>query len=162
MARREKKDATAPKPPARQQTAGKGHGWNKFVPTEQDRQMVMLAAAVGMPHDRIARMVRFPDGVTAKTLREHFAGELETGMDKANLAVAGNLFRMATSPTHKGAPASAIFWMKARARWSEQGPLTAVSVDFDADQKSGGLRRFTLKIGEREPDDDGTGPVDGG
>lgn len=157
MAARQKKDASAAKPPARRQTAGKGHGWNKFIPTDADRQMVMLAAAVGMPHDRIAKQVRFPDGITAKTLREHFAAELDTGSDRANLTVAGSLFRTANDRAHKGHPVAAIFWMKTRARWSEQGPLAAVTAEFETDKANGGLRRFTLKIGEREPDDEAGG-----
>lgn len=147
-----KKDAT-PSKPRKPGLAGNG-GLNKFVPSELDRQTVTMAAAIGMQRPRICKMVRFPDGISEPTLNRYFAEELALGADRANLAVAGNLFRMATSTTHPGAVASAIFWMKTRARWTQEGPM---QVDLQAvthASEKGSITRFTLKIGERDLSDD--------
>jgi hypothetical protein len=122
----------------------------EFVPTPQQRQLVQMAAAIGIPQDRIARLVAFPETIAIGTLTKHFAEELELGGDRANLAVAGNLFRHATG-SDKQAVTAAIFWMKTRARWATEGPF---QVDANAAvDKDGTITRFTLKIGEREPDE---------
>jgi hypothetical protein len=165
MAVRQKKDAASSKPepakagakktPSRKQIAGEGagSGWNKFVPTDQDRQIVMLAVACGMTQEAIAKQVRFPDGINVKTLLAHFPTELAVGSDRATIRVAGALFATALDRGHKGHPVAAIFWMKTRGRWSESGPLSAVATMEESGDGTG-TRRFTLKIGERDAGDD--------
>ena len=53
-----------------------------------------------------------------EVLRLHYLGELASGHIKANAKVAENLFRKATGEGRESVIA-AIFWLKARARWTE-------------------------------------------
>tara|TARA_Y100000593_G_scaffold38802_1_gene75111 strand:+ start:784 stop:1110 length:327 start_codon:yes stop_codon:yes gene_type:complete len=76
------------------------------------RKTVKAMAAYGIRHDDIARVV----GVTGKTLRKHYRGELDTGHIEANAQVAGSLFQNA-----KGGNVTAqIWWTKTRMGWSEK------------------------------------------
>ena len=68
-------------------------------------------AAYGIPHLDIAKVI----GIDRKTLEKHYRYELDTGHIKATAKVAESLFKKATG----GNVAAAIFWMKARAGWSE-------------------------------------------
>lgn len=69
-------------------------------------------AAFGIPHIDIARVV----GINRNTLEKHYRYELDTGHVKATAKVAESLYKRATN----GNVAAAIFWMKARAGWSEK------------------------------------------
>jgi hypothetical protein len=60
----------------------------------------------------IARLL----GISDNTLREHLDLELKIGEAKATAKVAQTLFAKAVA----GDTASLIFWMKARANWSEK------------------------------------------
>jgi hypothetical protein len=84
-----------------------------FQPTEENRRTVLAMAGYGIPHDHIAVVV----GIAPMTLRKHFRAELDTGETLANAKVAETLYRMATSGENV---AAAIFWLKARAGWSEK------------------------------------------
>jgi len=83
-------------------------------PTPETRALAEQLSAYGIPQDDIAKLVK----VSPKTLREHYAEELETGSIKATAKVAGALFKAATG-TGQGAITAAIFWMKTRAGWRE-------------------------------------------
>ena len=87
------------------------------VPTDDSRNMVESLSGFGIPQDEIARLV----GVDPKTLRFHYADQIELGGIKATAKVAQNLFTMACKPTREGLSA-AIFWLKVRAGWSEYAP----------------------------------------
>lgn len=80
----------------------------QLSPTEEQRRLVKSMAAVGMPHERIARKlgIRSP-----KTLRKHFREELELGMIEADYNVSKTLYTMATSGDN---PAATIFYVKTR------------------------------------------------
>jgi hypothetical protein len=80
----------------------------KLNPNEEQRRLVKSMAAVGIPHEHIARKI----GIRSpKTLREHFREELDMGMIDANYNVASTLYQMATSGKH---PAATIFYLKTR------------------------------------------------
>ena len=61
--------------------------------------------------------------VDPHALRHTYRDELETGHIKANSRVAENLYRKATGDGREAVTA-AIFWLKARARWSDGAPRT--------------------------------------
>lgn len=85
----------------------------KYEPSERDRKLVESYTAVGIPQEDIAVTLK----ITSKTLRKHYANELDQGQTKANAAVGGTLFRMATSGE---CPAATIFWTKTRMGWREK------------------------------------------
>jgi hypothetical protein len=86
-----------------------------FVPTDKDRATVKAMAGFGVPETDIAALLL----IDPKTLRKHFAHELEVGHVEANAKVAANLFRRATGEGREAVIAS-IFWLKCRAGWREQ------------------------------------------
>ena len=86
----------------------------KYVPTEAHRELVKAMTAIGTPQDDIALCV----GLTGKTLRKHYAEEIKLGMIRANAAVGGALFNLATKPG-TGQATAAIFWAKTRMGWKE-------------------------------------------
>ena len=81
------------------------------APTPEQRQIVELAAVVGIPHHDIGPLV----GVSIKTLLKHYRKELALGKTRANVKVGGSLYNAAI----KGNVAAMIFWMKAQAGWRE-------------------------------------------
>jgi len=88
-------------------------------PTSQQREIVKMLAAFGIPHQQIAQKV----GIRSpKTLRKHFRQELDFGAVEANANVAKTLYNMATSGQQ---PTATIFWVKARLGWNDR-PKTEV------------------------------------
>jgi hypothetical protein len=85
-----------------------------FKVTDESRKTVRALAGYGLTHEQIARMIGLR---SPKTLRKYFQGELAGGTAEASAQVAQTLFRMATSGTQ---PAATMFWLRTRARWSEQ------------------------------------------
>ncbi len=81
-------------------------------PTEDTLKLARTLSGLGVPQDDIATLI----GVSKPTLHKHYREILDKGMAEANAKVAGSLFNQATS----GNTAAAIFWMKARAGWSEK------------------------------------------
>ncbi len=79
-------------------------------PDPSVRRQVEAMAGYGVPEADIAGVV----GVSPKTLRKHYRGELDHGHVKANAKVAENLYRKAT-----GEGREVIFWLKTRAGWKE-------------------------------------------
>lgn len=149
---------------------------HRFEPTKEQRELVMLAVATGYTHKQIARIVA--GGISEVTLRKHFRDELDEGADRANLAVSGNLFSIATSKTHKQALGAARFWLQTRAGWKLPAPEKPSTPPADPDDPFGHQARrgkgalalpgavdgqpveFTLVIGDRDPS--ATDGVDGG
>src|SRR3954453_12264930 len=86
-----------------------------FVPTDEQRRRVKMLASLGQRQEQIALVVGI--GSTT-TLRKHFREELTRGPAEAMANVRNTRFQMATSGKH---PAATMFWLKTRARWSEQG-----------------------------------------
>ena len=85
------------------------------IPTDLLRDKVALAMAMGMNREDIAVLMR----ISIRVLQKHYAPELKEGGVHKTLAVAENLFNIATNPDHKGAVSAAIFWMKTRAGWRD-------------------------------------------
>lgn len=83
-------------------------------PDASVRRQVEAMAGYGVPEAEIAGVV----GVSPKTLRKHYRGELDHGHVKANAKVAENLYRKATGDGRESVIA-AIFWLKTRAGWKE-------------------------------------------
>jgi hypothetical protein len=90
-------------------------------PTEGTRaQVEALAGYLGLPQSEVAACL----GITEKTLRKHYRAELAHATVRANATVAHALFQKAVN----GDTTAMIFWLKARAKWSEK----AVESDDDA------------------------------
>ncbi len=83
-------------------------------PDPSVRRQVEAMAGYGVPEAEIAGVV----GISPKTLRKHYRGELDHGHVKANAKVAENLYRKATGDGRE-AVIAAIFWLKTRAGWKE-------------------------------------------
>lgn len=112
-----------------------------FNPTDEQRQMVEAMCGYGIPVDEIAKVVVNPNtgaSVCKQTMYNHFKGELETGMTKANAKVAEALYKQATT----GNTTAAIWWSKARMGWRENRGL----------ELSGGDKPITLQWAD-SPDD---------
>jgi hypothetical protein len=77
-------------------------------PTDTQRAVVKSMAAIGIPHEQIARKIGIR---SAKTLRKHFRDELDLGITEADYKVGQTLFNLATSGE---CPAATIFWSKTR------------------------------------------------
>lgn len=89
-------------------------GRRKHKPSEQQRNLVLALAGYGVPQEQIARLVQ----VDPTTLRQRYRDELDQGAPHANAKVAQNLFKIATGPGREAVTA-AMFWLRARAGWSE-------------------------------------------
>ena len=86
-----------------------------YQPTDKDRSTVRAMAGFGIPEVEIAKVL----SIDPKTLRKHFAQELEVGHVEANAKVAASLYRRATGEGREAVIAG-IFWLKCRAGWREQ------------------------------------------
>lgn len=82
-------------------------------PTDAQRRMVKSMAAVGIPHERIARKIGIR---SAKTLRKHFRDDLDFGMIDADYQVGKTLYEMAVSGEE---PSATIFLAKKRKLFEE-------------------------------------------
>lgn len=91
-------------------------GRPRYEPTEQSRKMVRTMSAFGIPQLEISRVLN----ISIPTLLQYFWREIETGATDANARVADSLFRRAIDLKHPQGASCAIFWMKARAGWSDQ------------------------------------------
>ncbi len=97
-------------------SAGKKDGRPPMEFSEAQRIRIAELSGYGIPHKDIARIMQVDD----KTLRKHCHYELKTGGTEATSQVAKTLHGLATS----GNVAACIFWMKARAGWSERVEVT--------------------------------------
>jgi hypothetical protein len=88
-----------------------------LIPTEEQRQKVRQYAAVGTPHEHIARKI----GIRSpKTLRKYYRKELDESALDANANVAGALYNNAMG----GDTNAQKFWMGCRAGWKAWQPPT--------------------------------------
>jgi hypothetical protein len=100
-------------------------------PTEQTRRTVETMAGFGIPQVDIAKSI----GIHRETLEIHYRHELDTGVVKANSAVAQSLYKKALGD-NSSAVTAAIFWLKTRAGWKEtmvQEHVGTVKVTFGGD-----------------------------
>lgn len=88
-------------------------GRKPWEPNEEERKLVIRAARIGLPREKIARIL----GIAEETLVKAMSDVLDTESDKAIVEVGATLFDMATSGTQ---PAMTAFFMKCRAGWREK------------------------------------------
>jgi hypothetical protein len=93
--------------PEKLRTPGRRHR-----PTEDTRAAVKALAAFGVPQEEICLYI----GINDKSLRKHYRDELGVGPIFASARVAQSLFNRAIN----GDVAAQIFWLKARAGWTER------------------------------------------
>ena len=67
-------------------------GRPEYEPTQAERKVVWMAAAIGIPQDRIARHLNGGKGICKMTLQKHFRKELNDGMWEADMEVVGTLW----------------------------------------------------------------------
>jgi hypothetical protein len=113
-----KKKAPLPPPTPAKRGRKPGSG-TKYIPGDRERGLVEGMSAYGETAPNIASVLR----ISIATLTKFYRKELDVAAIQANAKVAANLYRMATSTTHKNAAASAMFWMKTRAHWREKSEL---------------------------------------
>ncbi len=89
-----------------------------YRPTDEERKVVQIAAAIGIPHEEIAKHLNGGDGITAKTLRKHFREQLDHGMFRANVRIAANLMDLAQNCQDPNVRLRAsVFWAERRMGW---------------------------------------------
>lgn len=96
-------------------------GRKKHEPTAKNREDVKTLAAVGTPHELIAKVIDCDD----KTLRKHYRTELDTAAILATGKVAHTLYQQAI----KGNVTAAIFWLKVRGGWREKTTVEHIGED---------------------------------
>lgn len=95
-----------------------------YKKTDEGSKIVEQMAAVGIPQEGIARVI----GIDPKTLRKYYDDEISTAAIKANAKIGGTLYNKAIN----GDTSAAIWWSKARMRWSEK---TETELSGELDQK---------------------------
>lgn len=90
-------------------------GRKSYTPTDKEREQVKMLIGMGLRDYEVAKVL----GISPPTLRKYYADEIEIGHLEANAKVAQSLFKRATDP-EKPDITAAIFWLKARAGWSDQ------------------------------------------
>ena len=88
--------------------------------TPELRRMVEHHAAIGTPHQQIAKLLK----IALNTLKRNYREELDLGLAKANAVVGGRLFAEAK----RGNITAAIFWMKTRGGWRETAKVEHAGV----------------------------------
>ena len=109
--------------PASRRGRQDGRGHPRFDPTPEQRHQVELLAAYGLTHREVREFILNPTTgkpVSLRTLQRCFSSELRTGAVRAEVAVAANLFRIATRRRGRAAVRAAIFWLKSRAGWCDK------------------------------------------
>jgi IS30 family transposase len=94
---------------------------NKFIPTDQQRQLVIMMTANGVKHSEQARALNCGE----RTLQKHFKDELAFGKMRATAHVSGALYRNAM----EGNVSAQIFWLKAQGGWREADRLEITGAD---------------------------------
>jgi hypothetical protein len=105
----------------------------KHKPTDETRSVAQALSGFGVRQDDIAKHM----GIDPKTLRQHYRAELDMGEINANVKVAQTLYEQATDPDNPKSTTAAIFWLKARAGWSERVIVDNTSSDGSMTPKGG-------------------------
>jgi hypothetical protein len=97
-------------------------GRPRFQPTKEQRQLVEMAVAVGIPQAQIQTLIRHQSGkpITQHTLSKHFGEEIQNATAKATIKVGASLYHNAVVENNVAAQ---IFWLKTRAGWRERFDL---------------------------------------
>lgn len=97
---------------------------NPHKPNDKTRSEVSALASVGVTQDVISDYL----GIDEKTLRKYYRTELDHSAMLRNAKVANSLYNQAMN----GSAPAAIFWLKCRAGWKEQGAKTDDDVELPA------------------------------
>lgn len=89
-----------------------------FVPTEEQRTVVKMLAAIMTPQPEIAKAIINPETkkpISPVTLRTHFPEELENGAIQVKAFTVGKLFQL----IQKGVPSAIFFFLKTKCGFKE-------------------------------------------
>jgi transcription initiation factor TFIIIB Brf1 subunit/transcription initiation factor TFIIB len=117
----------------------------KHEPTEESRNMASTLSGFGVNQADIARSL----GISEKTLRNNYRDELDMGLINANARVAQTLFNQATDPENPKSTTAAIFWLKARAGWSER--IVVDNTSSDGSMSPSGARKLSEFLDVSKP-----------
>lgn len=104
----------------------------------KDRERVREMAELGIDEEAIAKIHK----VSVEELREQCEDELLNGATEATMNVARRLYKSAMG----GSPPAMIFWMKARAGWSDKAEKKTVKKKDGTER----VRRGTKKQDEMQ------------
>jgi hypothetical protein len=94
-----------------QEPEKRGPGRPEYVPTSEDQKRVLHAVGNGFTQYEIAILL----DISEPTLKKYYFAELERGHLLAVESVSRKLYEEAIA----GKPTAMIFWLKARAGWSD-------------------------------------------
>jgi hypothetical protein len=125
--RPQKAAKTAPKKAqaAPKKTATKTPTATMFAPTQEQRNLVVLAQACSMPEAMIVDLIINPKTkrpISKETLQRCFRNELENGRQMILMKVAGTMVSIATDRNHKSAVTAGIWLQKVWGRMREPEP----------------------------------------
>jgi hypothetical protein len=86
------------------------------VPNDRTREIVLHLAAAGIDQQRICRLIQCGQ----PKLVEYYREELDTGYDAINELAVSILVRTMKAENTREAMVAAIYWTKARMKWSER------------------------------------------
>lgn len=86
-------------------------GRPRIQPTQEMREQVLLCSKMGLTQEQMGKLLR----ISGPSLRKVYRAELDVGSIDATMAVARNMFHMATDPDHKDSAKAAMFWLQQRA-----------------------------------------------
>lgn len=113
--------------------------------SDEQLEIIERMASVGVPRDQIAMVI----GVSEPTLRKYCAGL----MDRAAVTATANVAKSLYNQAMRGNTAAMIFWLKARAKWSERVEVTGKDgkdlLPIGIDEQTDLARRigFALAVG---------------
>lgn len=97
-------------------------------PTPHSREQVEAMAGLGMTHDEICLLTK----LSGKTLRKHYAEELDAGAIKMHLSVKNRLRTLMTQDDDlKVAASTVMFFLKTQCGWSEKTKHEHTGADGD-------------------------------
>ena len=120
--------------------------FESYEATDEQRRTVRAMVGFGVPQPDIATFLR----IDPKTLRKYYRDELDQGVTEANVKVAQSLFNMATKSHNV---AAAMFWMKARAGWSEKQRIQVSAGDDVSQMSDEQLMRVIVQIQDETADE---------
>ena len=85
----------------------------KFVPTQDEIDLVKTMTVAGIPQEQIAFCIR--DGIDDKTLRKHFGNEIRVAKAKAHSNMGKGIYERGVN----GDNTAAIFYAKTQMGWKE-------------------------------------------
>ncbi len=110
-------------------------GGAKFIPTEEQRELIRNLRACGFTEDEIATAT----GLKKTTMLRHYRTEIDLGKVNVDSVVANNIARMAMA----GDKTMCIYYSKSRMGWSDR---SSISFEDQNGQKVNPAGLFTVNI----------------